>query len=96
MPVSDIVVNVGYEGKQIQIPVKGNQLILSLVRKCLDMEMKNRPTFREILEILQHKNKDNQKKSKPQDFWWISLILIGKVYSELKLFFGNLTKQSVF
>ena len=69
MPVSDIVVNVGYEGKQIQIPVKGNQLILSLVRKCLDMEMKNRPTFREILEILQQKSKDNQKKSKTQDFW---------------------------
>ena len=57
MPISDIIATVGYDGKQINLPTKGNAVILSIMKNCLDLDRDNRPTFKQIVGQLQQRNK---------------------------------------
>mmetsp|Transcript_27799 Transcript_27799/g.24426 ORF Transcript_27799/g.24426 Transcript_27799/m.24426 type:complete len:361 (-) Transcript_27799:923-2005(-) len=67
VPISDIIVNVGQEKKQVPIPTKGPPLIVKIVGDCLNFDPKERPSFKEILSQLQQRNKSgtlsNQKKN---------------------------------
>jgi hypothetical protein len=63
----EIIDTVGHQGKQVNLPTKGNYTILSMVRSCLNLRKEERPTFKEILNILQNKGKGGtlvQKKRK--------------------------------
>lgn len=65
--ISDIIATVGYEGKQISLPTKGNTLILSIMKSCLSLNKEERPTFKNIVDQLQQRTKflvGNPKKTK--------------------------------
>lgn len=67
VPISDIIATVGYEGKQINMPTKGNPLIVSIMKSCLSLDKTARPTFKQIVDGLQQRNKgasSTNKKSK--------------------------------
>jgi len=57
MPISDIIATVGYDGKQINLPTKGNQVILAIMKSCLELDKNSRPTFKQIVGQLQQRNK---------------------------------------
>ncbi len=57
MPISDIIATVGYDGKQINLPTKGNQVILAIMKSCLELDKHGRPTFKQIVGQLQQRNK---------------------------------------
>lgn len=63
---AEIIENVGNQGKQVALPTKGHPLLLALVKSCLNLKKEERPTFKEILNQLQQRNKGSlpQKKSK--------------------------------
>ena len=58
MNVNEIILKVGWEGKQVEIPTRGNPLIIQIMKMCLKLERDKRPTFREITDELQGKLKD--------------------------------------
>lgn len=64
MNVNEIILNVGWEKKQVDIPIKGNQTIIQIMKMCFNYERDKRPTFKEILNILQSKLKDSSRKPK--------------------------------
>ncbi len=59
VPINEIITNVGSEGKQVQLPTKGNPIILALMKSCLSLTKYDRPTFKEIVGQLQQRNKTN-------------------------------------
>jgi hypothetical protein len=59
--VVQIVGSVGYGDKQVEIPEKGNEIVLKLMRKCLHKNRKERPVFKWICEYLD--NAEREKKS---------------------------------
>eukprot|EP01016_Furgasonia_blochmanni_P029901 TRINITY_DN3127_c0_g1_i1.p1 TRINITY_DN3127_c0_g1~~TRINITY_DN3127_c0_g1_i1.p1 ORF type:complete len:881 (+),score=200.72 TRINITY_DN3127_c0_g1_i1:144-2786(+) len=61
--VWQIIASVGYDNKQVEIPKKGNKLILEIIRLCLNYEREKRPTFKQILEMLQNRNKEQDSKA---------------------------------
>lgn len=61
MNVNEIILKVGWEGRQVEIPTRGNPLILQIMKMCLSHEREKRPTFKEIVDKLQPKLKDTQK-----------------------------------
>ena len=61
MNVNEIVFKVGWEGKQVEIPTRGNPLIIQIMKMCLNLEREKRPTFKEIIDTLQPKLKDSRK-----------------------------------
>mgnify|MGYP000909745387 CR=1 FL=1 len=61
MNVNEIILKVGWEGKQVEIPTRGNPLIIEIMKMCLNLERENRPTFKEIIDHLQPKLKDSRK-----------------------------------
>ena len=51
LSVQQIIGTVGFDDSfMIDIPKKGNQLILKLIRKCLNRDPLKRPKFTEIVE----------------------------------------------
>ena len=62
MKVTQIVGSVGYGDKQVEIPEKGNKVILELMKRCLSKDRKARPSFEDITEYL--KSSEKQKKCK--------------------------------
>jgi len=61
MNVNEIVLRVGWEGKQVEIPTRGNPLIIQIMKMCLNGEREKRPTFKEIVDKLQPKISNNKK-----------------------------------
>ncbi len=61
MHVNEIILKVSWEGKQVEIPTRGNPLIIEIMKKCLNLEREKRPTFKEIIDHLQPKLKDTRK-----------------------------------
>jgi Protein tyrosine kinase. len=57
MPISDIIATVGFDKKQIPLPTKGPALLLNIMKSCLSLEKEERPSFKEILNQLQQRNK---------------------------------------
>jgi len=57
MPISDIIATVGYDGKQVNLPTKGNPVILAIMKSCLELDIHARPTFKQIVGQLQQRNK---------------------------------------
>lgn len=64
MNVNEIVLHVGWEKKQVEIPTKGHPVILQIMRMCLNFEREKRPKFKEITEKLQESLKELSKKNK--------------------------------
>jgi Protein tyrosine kinase. len=62
LKVNQIIGSVGYGDKQVEIPDKGNEIILNLMRRCLNKDKTKRPSFKEIVKILE--NSERQRKSK--------------------------------
>lgn len=62
--VNEIIFKVGWEGKHVEIPSRGNPLILQIMKMCLDFERTKRPTFKEIIDTLQ---KDTRKSKVNRD-----------------------------
>ena len=57
IPILKIINSVGYENYSIQIPKKGQALLIELVDMCLNRNRNKRPTFKRILEKLQERRK---------------------------------------
>ncbi len=64
MNVNEIVFNVGWEKKNVDIPIKGHPVILQIIKMCLNYDVEKRPKFKEITEKLQESLKELSKKSK--------------------------------
>ena len=62
LKVNQIVGSVGYGEKQVPIPESGNEIINTLMKKCLLKNRNERPTFKDIAEFL--KDTDRHRKSK--------------------------------
>eukprot|EP01016_Furgasonia_blochmanni_P008959 TRINITY_DN13705_c0_g1_i4.p1 TRINITY_DN13705_c0_g1~~TRINITY_DN13705_c0_g1_i4.p1 ORF type:complete len:306 (-),score=44.42 TRINITY_DN13705_c0_g1_i4:372-1289(-) len=58
LSVWQIIALVGYEGKIVDIPKKGNPVILDLIKRCLNYDRTKRPTFKQILDSLQVRHKE--------------------------------------
>ncbi len=68
-PINDIISLVGYQRKQVALPTKGNSIILSIMKNCLNLDKKKRPTFKQIVEQLQLRNKSMLAISKKGKTW---------------------------
>lgn len=87
MHINEIVLNVGWEKKQVEIPTKGHPVILQIIKMCLNFDVEKRPQFKEITEKLQESLKELSKKNKVKDpSRDISLILLYRInFSEAYL-----------
>lgn len=65
LKVTQIVGSVGYGDKQIEIPEKGNKVIIDIMKLCLNKDRKKRPDFQSIVEFLD--NSEKVKKGKNFD-----------------------------
>ena len=63
LSVPQIIGSVGYDNLQVPLPKQGNGLILKIMERSLDRERKKRPTFNQIVEFLQNKNRGKENKS---------------------------------
>lgn len=61
--ITQIIGSVGFDNYQVPIPKKGNPLILKIMEKCLSRVGENRPKFKVIVECLQNRNREKEKKS---------------------------------
>jgi len=68
-PISEIIATVGYEGKQVNLPSKGNSIILSIMKNCLNLDKHQRPTFKQIVDQLQQRNKSMVVANKKSKTW---------------------------
>lgn len=64
MQIRDIIASVGYEGKQVPIPAKGPPLIINMMKNSLCLNPNERMSFKEILNLLQQRNKGLNKDTK--------------------------------
>ena len=64
LSVPQIIGSVGYDNLQVPLPKQGNSMILKILERCLDRERAKRPTFSQLVEILQNKNRGKENKSK--------------------------------
>jgi len=62
LKINQIVGSVGYGDNQVQIPEQGNEIILTLMKKCLNKDRKARPNFKTIAEYLKHTDKHRKCK----------------------------------
>ena len=53
---------VAYHKKSVEIPKKGNPVVLNVIRQCLQYEREDRPNFAEICEMLNTKNEAKEER----------------------------------
>lgn len=61
--ITQIIGAVGFDNYQLPRPEKGNPLILQIMEKCLNRIRTKRPSFKMIVESLQNRNREKEKKS---------------------------------
>lgn len=61
--IAQIIGAVGFDNYQVSLPKKGNMLILKIMEKCLNRNRVSRPNFKYIVECLQNRNREKEKKS---------------------------------
>lgn len=61
--ITQIIGAVGFDNYQLPRPEKGNPLILHIMEKCLNRIRTKRPSFKMIVESLQNRNREKEKKS---------------------------------
>ena len=62
MNMNEIIFNVGWEKKIVDVPTKGHSVILQIIKMCLNYNIDKRPKFKEITEKLQESLKELSKK----------------------------------
>ena len=78
MNVNEIILKVGLEGKHVDIPTRGNPLIIQIMKQCLNIEREKRPTFKEIVDKLPPRHKDTRKAK-------VNLLILAAVYLSINL-----------
>jgi len=70
--ITQIIGSVGFDNYRVPIPQKGNPLILKVMERCLNRDIDKRPSFKVIVEWLESRNREKEKKSRKLDFLIVS------------------------